>query len=228
MYSKKSTVGWDKSDWNNNAAGVVILYGKGNRIMNCNIYNCGGIQVAGTFSIISGNYITDFPTDGSGLWANDNIFANNRVQNSRLVNNNHDDLFQSSVCSRNIILNNIFLAYNDANIDFVNHAVQGFGCFDGWYTDYLIKGNTILNDHPIGLWLMGAKNCIIDGNTIQTLSYNWNPHRSTCLLLGPKKSGELSINNVVINNIAPHFELQVDDGSKYKNNYSSDIKKFIN
>ena len=151
LFSKISTEGWTKEDWNNNAAGVVILYGKGNRIMNCNIYNCGGIQVAGTNCIIANNYITDFPTDGSGLWANNNLFANNRVQNSKVVNNNHNDLFQSSVCVNNFILHNVFIAYTDPNAPFYNTAVQAFGCFDGWYKNYLVKGNIIYNDHPIGL-----------------------------------------------------------------------------
>ena len=67
LFSKISTEGWTKEDWNNNAAGVVILYGKGNRIMNCNIYNYKSIQVIKTNCIIANNYITDFLINGSGI-----------------------------------------------------------------------------------------------------------------------------------------------------------------
>ena len=71
LFSKISIEGWTKEDWNNNAAGTVILYGKGNLIMNCNIYNymrkCGGGINIKTNCIIANNYITDFLINGSGI-----------------------------------------------------------------------------------------------------------------------------------------------------------------
>lgn len=228
LFSQKNTKTWTEKEWNLYSASVVLLYGKGNRILNSNIYNCGGIQVSSTNSVIAGNFITDFPTDGSGLWSNNNLFANNRIQNSKVVNTNHNDLFQSSVCVNNYILNNVFIAYTEANMPFYNTAVQGFGCFDGWYKNYLIRGNFIFVDHPIGLWLMGATNCIIDSNTVRLCGMKaWNKRRTPCILLGPKKSGELSTSNTVVNNIAPHLELQ-EGGGLYKNNWSLDLGKFIN
>lgn len=228
LFSQKSTISWTEKEWILYSAYVVLLYGKGNRILNCNVYNCGGIQVSSTNCIIAGNFVSDFPTDGSGLWSNNNLFANNRIQNSKVVNTNHNDLFQSSVCVNNYILNNVFIAYTEANAPFYNTAVQGFGCFDGWYKNYLIKGNFIFVDHPIGLWLMGAMNCVIDSNTVRLCGIKaWNKKRTPCILLGTKKSGELSTNNTVINNIAPHLELQ-EGGGLYKNNWSLDVSKFIN
>jgi hypothetical protein len=227
LFSQKSTIGWTENDWNLNKVGIVLEYGKANRILNTNVYNCGGIQVSSTNCIIAGNFISDFPTDGSGLWANNNLFANNRVQNSKIVNTNHNDLFQSSVCEKNYILNNVFIAYTDPNVPFYNTAVQGFGCFDGWYKNYLVKNNFIFVDHPIGLWLMGATNCVIDSNTVRLCGKKpWNKRRTPCILLGPKKSGELSTSNTIINNIAPHFELQEGGGFR-KNNWSLDLGKFV-
>jgi hypothetical protein len=226
LFSYKDTTNWTKEDWNNNATGIVILYGKNNKIFNCNIYNCGGIQVSSVNNIISNNFITDFPTDGSGLWGNNNLFINNRVVNSKIVNTNHNDMLQSSVCINNCIINNVFIAYLDNKAPFYNTSVQGIGCFDGWYKNYLIKRNYVFVDHPIGIWLMGADNCIIDSNTLRVCGSVWNKRRSPCILLGPKKSGELSTNNIIINNIAPHFELQTDGGI-FKNNYSLDTNTFI-
>lgn len=227
LYSSKNVENWTADDWNNNEGGLTVLYGSSNKILNNNIYNCGGIQIAGVNSIVSNNFITDFPKDGSGLWSNNNLFINNRVQNSKLVNKNHDDMLQSSVCKNNNIINNVFIAYTDNKAPFYNTSVQAIGCFDGWYNNYLIKDNYVFNDHPIGIWLMGADSCIIDSNTVRICGLAWNKRRTPCILLGPKKTGELSKNNVVINNIAPHLELQTE-GGLYKNNYSLDIGKFIN
>ena len=105
--------------------------------------------------------------------------------------------------------------------------VRWVGCFDGWYKNYLIKGNHVFIDHPIGIWMQGADGCIIDGNTVRICEKAWNKRRTPCILIGPKKTGETSGGCVVINNIAPHLEYQ-SNGGIYKNNYSLDIAQFIN
>lgn len=231
LFSAKSTVGWTANDWVTNAQGMVISGGSGgNKILNCNIYNCGGIQLKGAGNLVDSNIIKNFPTDGMGIWANNNVVSNNWIEGSHRVNANHNDLFQSSVSSGWKLINNTFICYSDPKQPFISMDTQGVGCFDGFYNNVYIGFNKVYVDHPIGIWFQGIKDSIIENNIVKLCgSKPLYKSRTPCIFIGNKKSGESSLNNIVRNNTAPHYEFTFNDGSgniQY-NNYSTDTKRII-
>jgi len=228
LFSKKSTADWTEKDWMNNGAGVQVLGGSGNLIQANNIYNCGGIQFKGRNNIANGNFITDMPTDGFGMWAGGNIAVNNRIQNNRVVSANHNDLLQCGCSNNNSIINNVLIAYVDSNLPFKNTAVQGIGCFDGPYNNFYISGNIVVLDHPIGIWIQGGINCVVENNMIKICgSKAWSTRRTPCVLVGLKKDNvTVSKSCIVRNNIAPHLEITCDETSVITNNYMTDTKKY--
>jgi|694.fasta_scaffold00943_32 hypothetical protein len=227
LYSRKSMVGVTPVEYINGAAYCIVMGGSGNLFKSNNIYNCGGIQFKGRSNIADGNFITDMPTDGFGIWSGGNIAINNRIQNSRKVNNNHNDLLQCGTSNNAVIMNNVLIAYTTPDLLYKNTAVQGLGCFDGTYNLYHIKNNIILVDHPIGIWIQGGINCVVENNNVILCGTSWNRNRTPCILVGLKKDGiTVSKNCIIRNNIAQHFELTCDSASKFSNNYILDTKKF--
>lgn len=226
LFSERSTLGWTAEQWNINATGILISGGNENKILNSKVMNCGGIQVKGNNNLIDSNFISDFPTDGFGVWASGNIISNNVIQNSHKVNNNHNDLLQCGTSSNNTIIGNTLRAYTDPKQPFIARDVQGLGCFDGWYDNFIVKNNTVIVDHPIGIWFQGVKNSIIDGNIVKICGTKLYNNRTPCIFVDVKKSGDASSNIIVTNNTSPHFEL-LSGIVKQSNNYASDIKKYI-
>jgi hypothetical protein len=211
LFSQRDTTGWTKADWLSNAAGMVIMGGNGNTIKGCKVMNCGGIQIKGHNNLVDSNFISDFPTDGMGLWASGNTISNNIVQNSHKVNANHNDLLQCgtggySVSANNVIIGNTFRAYTDPNQPFIARDVQGLGGFDGWYDNYTVKNNTVYVDHPIGVWFQGIKNSVIDGNVVKICGTSLYKSKPPCIHIDVKKSGDASQNITVINNTAPRYD----------------------
>ena len=45
-------------------------------------------------------------------------------------------------------------------------ALQGIGCFDGMFVDWIIENNVIIVDHYHGITLGGARGCRIVNNTV--------------------------------------------------------------
>jgi len=227
LFSKRDTTGWTATDWLRNAAGVVIMGGNGNTVKKCKVMNCGGIQIKGNNNLVDSNFVSDFPTDGMGIWASGNTVSNNIIQNSHKVNANHNDLLQCGTSSNNVIIGNTLRAYTDPNQPFIARDVQGLGSFDGWYNNFTVKNNTVYVDHPIGVWFQGIKNSVIDGNVVmlcgKTSLYRTKP---PCVYVNVKKSGEASENITVVNNSAPRFEL-LSGVVAASNNYNTQTKTYI-
>lgn len=226
LFSQRSTAGWTPADWVSNAAGILISGGSGNKILGCKVLNCGGIQIKGKNNLVDSNFVSDFPTDGMGIWASGNTVTNNIIQNSHKVNANHNDLLQCGTSSNNTIIGNTLRAYTDPKQPYIARDVQGLGCFDGWYDNFVVRNNTVIVDHPIGIWFQGIKNSVIDGNTVKICGSTLYKSRTPCVFVDVKKSGDASSNITVTNNVAPHFEL-LSGVVTQSNNYSTDAKKLI-
>ena len=168
--------------------------------------------------LVSGNTIEDFYSDAMNMKGNYNLFENNLVMNSHKVSGNHNDMFQGWASTGNVLRGNEFRAYSDPNQpDLVSPGlsdVQGIGLFDGWYQDWVIENNVVFVDHAIGIWVEGAKRCLIKNNTVvrcgQNIAISGRPPN---IRVAAKKSatagvsGAASVDNVVLNNAAERFEL---------------------
>jgi hypothetical protein len=102
-------------------------------------------------------------------------FQYNTIKNSYAVNGNHDDGFQSWSSGAGgvgtgevvgiVLRGNTFINYEDPNQPH-RGAMQGIGCFDGMYVDWVIENNVIIVDHWHGISFNGVRNTRIVNNTV--------------------------------------------------------------
>jgi hypothetical protein len=197
------------------ASAGMRVYATNYSIINCNIANGGGLQL-GYHS--SGGRVIDcvienFCGDGSGLRANNILLQGNFIYGSHKINGNHNDLFQSWAATNIILRNNFLAAYANPNQPFLYKPgvsdAQGMGCFDGWKRNWVIQGNVVLVDHPIGIWLLGYQGATVMHNTVVRCGTSglYNSRRPPCIQLAPSKSGAASSGGIVANNLCENYEL---------------------
>lgn len=204
-------------DWDTLACNGISLAGshltaRNNVLKNVNF----GISVSGDSSLVENNVIENFSGDGLRGIGNYLTFQYNTVRNCYDVNANHDDGFQSwSVGSdgkvgtgviKNITLRgNLIINYTDPAQKF-RGTLQGIGCFDGFFENWIIENNIILTDHWHGITLLGARNCRIVNNTV----YDLNSERPgpPWIQIGNHKNGQLSQNCIIRNNLSSSINTQ--------------------
>lgn len=206
LYSVEDTSAWTMDDWNTLACNAVGVSGDCITIRNNDCKNVNfGISVSGNFCEISGNTIENFAGDGLRGIGSDLLFSYNTVKNCYDVNANHDDGFQSWSINddppreRVVLRGNIIINYEDINQPF-RGTLQGIGCFDGFYNDWIIENNLVITDHWHGISLYGAVNCRIVNNTV--VDINDVSPGPPWILVNPHKDGTPSRGCVVRNNLA--------------------------
>ena len=142
-----------------------------NRLLNVNF----GISVGASDSLITGNLVENFAGDGLRGLGNHCTFEYNTVKNCYKVNANHDDGFQSWSTGPGgvgtgevvgvVLRGNTIINYDDPNQPY-RGTLQGIGCFDGTFVDWVIENNVIITDHWHGITLLGARNCRVINNTV--------------------------------------------------------------
>lgn len=193
---------------------------RGNHIRN------GGIHFGyhSNYGLISRNVIEDFYSDAMNQKGNYGVWEYNLVMNAHKVSANHNDMFQGWASKGNVLRGNEFRAYSDPNQPDLYAPglsdVQGIGCFDGWYEDWVIENNVLFVDHAIGIWIAGAKRCRVNNNTVVRCGQSaFFSSRFPSIAIDSKKSsdaavpGAPSVNNSVINNLAERFELTTNYNS---------------
>jgi len=183
---------------------------RGNVIQNVN----SGISVTGAKTIVSRNIIENFAGDGIRGLGDDSLFQFNTVKNCHVINDNHDDGFQSWSIGKNgrpgqgavknvILRGNIFIA-NETDQNFPKCDMQGIGMFDGMFENWVIENNIVVVDHWHGLSVYGAKNVKILNNTV------FDPNRRepgpAWIRISNHKNGTKSQGNLVANNLASSFK----------------------
>ncbi len=207
-YSVQDTSDWTMDDWNNLSCNGVVAGGRnitirGNYFKNVNF----GITVSGNFALVKGNTVENFAGDGMRGIGNDMFFEYNTVKNCYAVNANHDDGFQSwslrdsgqpprerIVLRGNLIINNV-----DPDQPFKG-TLQGIGCFDGPFINWVIENNVIIVDHWHGISLYEAHNCRIVNNTV--VDINGVTPGPSWIMITDHKDGTSSSGCIIRNNIA--------------------------
>ena len=107
------------------------------------------------------------------------MFQYNVVKNCYDVNANHDDGFQS--WSRGpqgvgtgevvgmVLRGNTIINYEDLDQPH-RGTLQGIGCFDGMFVDWIVENNVIITDHWHGITLSGATDSRVVNNTVVDLN----------------------------------------------------------
>ena len=176
-----SVAGWTQADWTNRlGSGSAVNVAAPNTVLFLNdLRNLSfGIQVlkTATNTLVSRNCIRDYFNDGIRGLGDFSTFEYNTVINQYVSDANHDDCFQSWSTGpsgivgdgvvRNVTLRgNRFLSHTDPAQP-LRAAVQGIGCFDGLFENWVIEDNIISSATYHGIALYGAINCRIVNNTV--------------------------------------------------------------
>ncbi|MBN2131283.1 MAG: hypothetical protein JW741_17415 [Sedimentisphaerales bacterium] len=204
---------WTAEDWNQRACNGLQVDGarmtiRNNRLLNVNF----GISVDASDSLVSGNLVENFAGDGLRGLGDRCTFEYNTVKNCYNVNANHDDGFQSwstgpdGVGSGEVVgvvlRGNTIINYEDPNQPH-RGALQGIGCFDGTFVDWVVENNVIITDHWHGITLGGARNCRVINNTV--LDRNDTRPGPPWICIDKHKNGTPPVGCVVRNNLATAF-----------------------
>ena len=207
---------WTVKDWNSLACNGIQVDGRNMTVRNCIFRNVDfGISVTAADSTIEGNTVENFAGDGMRGLGDNTTFQYNTVKNCYDVNRNHDDGFQSWSRSedgrvgrgevRGIVLRgNTIINFEDPEQPY-RGTLQGIGCFDGTFIDWVVENNVVITDHFHGITLSGARNCRIVNNTVIDRS-DGGPG-PPWVRIGNHKDGTPSAGCVVRNNLTSSLNL---------------------
>ena len=210
LFSVWDATPWSLEDWNNLACNGISLAGDQMTCRNNHLKNIDfGIVVSGDFCLVENNVVENFAGDGIRGIGDYGVFQYNTVKNCYDVNANHDDGFQSwsrgddgqvgTGTVKGIILRgNTIINYEDPSQPF-RGTLQGIGCFDGMFEDWVIENNVVYVDHWHGITLSGAVNCRIVNNTV--IDINTDSPGPPWIRISDHKNGSPSSGCLIRNNI---------------------------
>lgn len=209
LQSVADVSGWSLDDWNSLPANGIGADGTNITITNNYLKNVNfGISVTSSHSLIMGNTVENFSGDGMRGLGDYSVFAYNTVKNCYDVNENHDDGFQSWSVGEDgvgtgevtgiVLRGNTIINYEDSNQPF-RGTLQGIGCFDGTFVDWVVENNVVYTDHWHGISLYGVKNCRIVNNTV--LDPNAEDPGPPWIMINDHKDGMPPENSVIANNL---------------------------
>jgi len=218
LQSAEDTSDWTVQDWNERACSGIQADGtritiRRNRLKNVSF----GISVSASHALIEHNLVENFSGDGLRGLGDHSVFQFNTVKNCYDVNANHDDGFQSWSHGPNgvgtgevvglVLRGNTIINCEDPN-QAHRGALQGIGCFDGMFVDWVIENNVIVVDHYHGITLLGARGCRIVNNTV--IDPNDERPGPAAIRIGKHKKGTPPSGCTVRNNLTTG--LHVEDG----------------
>ncbi len=209
LYSAKDISHWSAGDWVARSCFGIVVNGTRVRIEGNHLLNVDhGISVTGTHNVVAGNTIENFSGDGIRALGDDCVYRRNVIKNCYKVDDNHDDGIQSwsmgpggvgtGVVKNVIIDGNLIINTSDPDQKF-RGTLQGIGCFDGMFENWLIVNNVIVVDHFHGISLYGAKNCRILNNTV--VDNRRGRPGPPWIMITKHKKGMAGAGNVIRNNL---------------------------
>lgn len=235
LFTIDDSSGWSMSNWDTLSCNGIIATGNNMTIRRNCLKNVNfGLTISGNFGLARDNTIENFAGDGMRGLGNDLFFEYNTVKNCYAVNANHDDGFQSWSINgdppreRVVLRGNVIINYSDPAQPF-RGTLQGIGCFDGFYINWVIENNIIITDHWHGISLYGAINCRIFNNTV--IDQNNETPGPPWIAIVPHKNGTPSRNCLIRNNIASDITATqgvAEDHNYIIGNYSDYPILFLN
>lgn len=214
LASTTDSSGWSAQDWIDRASGGINAQGTGITIRDNYLLNVGyGIAVSAERSTVERNTIENFSRDGLRGLGDHTVFQYNTVKNAYDVDDHHDDGFQSwSVGDGGVgtgevvgitLRGNTFINYEDPDQPH-RGTMQGIGCFDGTFVDWVVENNVIMTNHWHGITLLGARDSVVRNNTVIDLNTD-NPG-PPWISVSDHKDGTPPSGCVVANNLATDFD----------------------
>jgi MYXO-CTERM domain-containing protein len=215
LFSATDVSAWTDADWNARAVNGIQADGAEITIRNNQLKNVNfGISVGAKSSLVEHNIVDSFAGDGLRGLGDHTTFQYNVVKNCYDVNDNHDDGFQSWTTGPGgvgtgevtgiVLRGNLIINYEDENQKY-RGTLQGIGCFDGMFVDWVVENNVIVTDHWHGITLLGAKNARIVNNTV--LDPNDIKPGPPWIRIANHKNGTPSSGSVVRNNLTTALNL---------------------
>lgn len=213
---------WSQNDWDERASRGVKCMADNSIIANNLIQNIfHGIKTEGKNITVDYNHVDRFGGDAIRNTGSNNQYRYNCLTNATVddyydKDGNHDDLFQSWTFDKAVdsilLANNIMISCLDTLMPQRAKIVQGLVCFDGFETNWVVRGNTIVTDHPHGIALYGAKNCAVYENTVLKNPHDLYQYESDpWIMINNHKDGRKSKNNIVRNNTTSSLNIVADD-----------------
>lgn len=222
IYSTTNSSSWTAQDWLDKVSGGISINGDRVHANNNILTNVSmGITITGADCSAINNQIINFSADGMRALGKNILLEGNLIKNCYDIDDNHDDGIQSfnlnyEDYSNVVIRGNTIINFEDPNQP-LRGPLQGIGCFDGPYNDWIIENNVIAIDHYHGISLYGAYNCMVRNNTVIDLTPDETPGPAW-IRITDHKDGTPSAGCVVANNVANTFSV---DGLML-NNYTVD------
>jgi parallel beta-helix repeat protein len=211
VFNIDDSTAWAAADWVANASTAFDVRSHYTDLIDNTIRNTRfGVAVSGDYCNVRGNVVDTFSGDGMRGLGDYDVFEYNIIKNALNVGDgNHDDGFQSwSVDAGGTVGAGTVYGLVLRGNTIINHenpshpmrtTLQGIGCFDGWFEDWVIENNVVITDHWHGISLYGAINCRIVNNTVIDL-YTGTP--GPCwIAIQPHKNGQPSVDCTVRNNL---------------------------
>lgn len=217
---------WSKKDWKQRAYNGIQATGTQITLFSNLIENIAtGISMGATHSVIMKNQITNFSGDGIRGLGDYCLYQKNIIKNCYHVDENHDDGFQSWATGENgkpgygtirgvILKENIIINWEGEKHPLTG-VLQGIGCFDGMYQDWLVENNIIRVDSWHAISFYGANNIKIRHNQVFPSSMGEITPR---ILIGNHKNGTISKNCIIEDNITPQLIVKGRNHSIQNNN----------
>jgi len=215
VYTVDDASGWGEDEWVNLASSGFRVDGDRVTVRDNAIRNVRfGISVSGADARIEHNVVDGFSADGLRGLGDGDRFEYNQIKNAFVgapFDGNHDDGFQSWSVGpggvgtgevRDVVLRgNVIL--NNENASHPLHAtLQGIGCFDGLFVNWIVENNVVITDHWHGISLYGAIGGRIVNNTVIDLN-DVSPGPPWIML--NSHNGTPSQNVLVRNNLATDY-----------------------
>jgi parallel beta-helix repeat protein len=180
LESAADTSSWSAQDWIDRASSGISVGGTNITIARNVLRNVGyGISVGADHSLVEDNLVENFSRDGLRGLGDYTVFQYNTVKNAYAVDDHHDDGFQSWSVGEDgvgtgevtgiVLRGNTIINFEDSNQPHAG-ALQGIGCFDGTFVDWIVENNVVITNHWHGITLLGARGCIVRNNTVIDLN----------------------------------------------------------
>ena len=236
-YSVEDPYSLSVTEWASLTCNGASVTGDHNIIRNSHFLNVRHgiiVEAEGQNNLMEKNMVENFSGDGMRGIGNYNSFEYNTVKNCYNVDDNHDDGFQSysrgpsgvgSGTVYGIVLRgNKIINYTDPDQPF-RGPLQGIGCFDGMFEDWIVENNVIITDHWHGITLLGARNCKIINNTV--VDINATSPGPPWISIAKHKNGTLGTGNAVRNNLTTSMSNDAGIGTVEHNIIAGNYDNFF-
>ncbi len=226
LFSVPDATSFTADDWVTKASSGIFVRGDRVTVDHNTLRNVRfGISVDGPNALVEYNTINGFSADGLRGLGDGGTFQYNVVKNVYVGDaddRNHDDGFQSwSVGTggvgtgevKNVTLRgNLIINREDPNQPLSN-SLQGIGCFDGFFTGWVVENNVVITDHWHGISFYGMKDSRVVNNTV--IDVNDSQPGPPWIMVTAHKDKRPSENVLVRNNLATDYDVSgtnvVDD-----------------